>query len=278
MTSTQLVIMGGVVSMLDQRDKCDVDRSENEPDHNTMTQVSTVGALLSSVYDGDVALQSLLTHGDFGIGTFDHLDGEMIVLDGCVYQVKHDGTVVRPDLALTTPFAVVTNFEADELHPIQPRTSLDWFERDEEECLPTKNIFHAIRINGAFSSMTCRSIPRQTKPYPSLPDVAQQESVFELGEVEGTVVGFRCPQYAAGINLPGYHFHFISSDRSSGGHVLDFMIEFGDVAVDYLPNFSMMLPQSEAFYCSDLSKKTSVKDLNEIEREVPHDAHVVTHR
>lgn len=263
--------------MLDQKDKCHSIGPGSSEDHDTLTQVSTLSALLNGVYDGEVTLRELLSHGDFGIGTFDHLDGEMVILDGQVYQVKYDGTVVRPDLSLTTPFAVVTSFDIDEHHQLVSGTTFDRFERDEDTLLPTRNIFHAIRITGTFAKMTCRSIPRQCKPYPSLEDVAKQESVFPFGDVEGTVVGFRCPPYVAGINLPGYHLHFISADKTAGGHVLDFMVSKAEVAVDYMPEFSMMLPQTDAFYASEMQHDQDA-DLGAIEREIPHDAQVVMHR
>ena len=244
--------------------------------HN-LTQVSTIGALLNRVYDGVVTLHDLIQHGDFGIGTFDHLDGEMIVLDGQVYQVKDTGAVIKPELSLTTPFAVVTSFVVDEQHDITPGTTFSRFESEEDSYLPTQNIFHAIRITGTFSTMLCRSVSRQEKPYPPLSEVAKRESIFEFENVSGTIVGFRCPQYVAGINLPGYHLHFISHDHTAGGHVLDFTVSNGVAAADYTPGFSMMLPQSEAFYATDFSRDDA-DALGAIERDVPHDAHVVTHR
>ena len=49
---------------------------------NVVYQESTVDALLSGVYDGELPLEQLRKHGHFGIGTFDRLDGEMVLLDG----------------------------------------------------------------------------------------------------------------------------------------------------------------------------------------------------
>ncbi|MGH1420106.1 MAG: acetolactate decarboxylase [Hyphomicrobiaceae bacterium] len=244
---------------------------------HALTQVSTLSALLNGIYDGEVTLSELLTHGDFGIGTFDHLDGEMVVLDGRVYQVKDNGDVVQPNFSLTTPFAVVTKFEANEAHELRRSMTFCRFEADEDKRLPTKNIFHAIRIDGAFEKMTCRSVSRQEKPYPPLSEVAKKESIFEFKDVSGTLVGFRCPQYAAGINLPGYHLHFISDDRTMGGHVLDFTIRSGVVKADYTPDFSMMLPEKGAFYLTDFEESCETK-IGEIERGVPNEAKIVIHR
>ena len=62
---------------------------------------------------GSSRSRELKKHGDFGIGTFDALDGEMIVLDGVVYQAKADGHIYQAADNLTTPFATVTYFDSD---------------------------------------------------------------------------------------------------------------------------------------------------------------------
>ena len=76
-------------------------------------QTSTMGALLQGVYDGEVTIRELLHHGDFGVGTFNRLDGEMVVLDGVCYQLRSDGSATIADPEQKTPFAAVTWFHAD---------------------------------------------------------------------------------------------------------------------------------------------------------------------
>jgi alpha-acetolactate decarboxylase len=79
----------------------------------TLYQRSTIGALLAGIFDGDETVGELLTRGDFGLGTFNALDGEMVVLDGACYHLRSDGTVELANLAARTPFAAVTRFEAE---------------------------------------------------------------------------------------------------------------------------------------------------------------------
>lgn len=223
------------------------DLPHSSPDH-TLTQVSTITALLNGAYDGYISVGELLGHGNFGLGTFDHLDGEMIVLDGEVFQILHNGTVVRPSPEATTPFAAVCDFQPKEHHTLAAGSSFDMFATGEDQLLPTLNMFFAVRIDGRFSRVRARSVPRQEKPYPPLAEVAARQSIFEFENISGTIAGFRCPGYAEGINVPGYHLHFISDDRNCGGHVLEFTVDDAKAATDCENGFAMMLPEAGLFY------------------------------
>ena len=223
------------------------------PAQNTLFQASTIDALLVGVYDGDVSLRELQRNGDFGIGTFDHLDGEMVLLEGQFYQVRADGRVYPPDLSMGTPFAAVCQFQSDRKLAIPGGLDMagveTWLDRE----WPQQNLFQAIRIDGHFKQMRTRSVPAQSRPYPPLKDVAATQPVFERENIPGTIVGFRCPSFVAGVNVPGYHLHFISQDRSFGGHILDFEVLTGLVRVDELDRFVMRLPLTDDFAMADLS-------------------------
>ena len=144
------------------------------PQTDTVFQVSTIDALLAGVYDGEMDCRGLLRRGDFGIGTFDRLDGEMVLLDGRLYQVKADGRVYAPDLSLRTPFATVCRFEADQAVAVDPGSDFDAVEGFLDQCAPNQNLFYAIRIEGRFRSMRTRSVPAQQKPYPPLKEATRQ--------------------------------------------------------------------------------------------------------
>jgi acetolactate decarboxylase len=228
-------------------------------------QASTLQALMAGIYDGDLTFQELARHGDFGLGTCDALDGEMIALDGAFYQTRADGRVYPVAGAMKTPFAEVTFFKADRTHmiemPMNFRQLLDYVDR----LLPSPNLPYAIRIDGVFPYVKTRSIPRQQKPYPSLAAAAAKQAVFELADVKGVIVAFRHPAYLAGINMPGYHCHFITADRRAGGHLLDCRVEGATVAVAAMPNFYLRLPESQAFAQTDLTGDRR-RELEKIER------------
>ena len=232
---------------------------------NTVTQVSTIDALLAGAYDGQMTVGELLTHGDLGIGTFDALEGEMIVIDHEVYQARADGTVrLMPDSA-TTPFATVVDFKADEGNFRDGFLTYSEFQTYVDKKASDKNLFIAIRFDDFFPLMKVRSVPKQEKPYPPLDEAVQNQAVFEHTNVVGTVLGFRCPAFVKGVNVPGYHLHFISKDRKLGGHILDFKAIGGMLQLDTCNRFYMVLPEEKQFGALDLSKDRS-EELEKVEK------------
>ena len=190
-------------------------------DNDQITQVSVINALMIGRYDGVMPITELLRYGDFGVGTLDHLDGELIVLDGRAYQVRGDGVVSLVGADRSTPFAVVTPFEQDGEFSCSRIGGLSELDTRLDGALPQKNEFVAIRVDGRFASITLRSVKRQEPPFKPLADVARSQSVWTHQEVSGTLVGIRCPAWVKGLNVPGYHWHFLSEDKKIGGHVLD---------------------------------------------------------
>lgn len=235
--------------------------SENK---EVLFQDSTIGALLEGDYDGNITFAELARRGNFGIGTFDALDGEMAAFDGVFYQAKADGSVHVVAPSEKAPFAMVTFFETDKSLLVNKQMKKDEIEGYLDGFLPTKNIFYAIRIDGNFSYVKARSVPRQKKPYPRLAEAVKNQAVFEFSDIKGTIVGFRCPEYINGINVPGYHLHFISEDKSSGGHILDYSIKRAKVQVGGITDFYMALPESGKFFKSNQSEDRQ-KEVSQIE-------------
>ena len=217
-----------------------------EDERHVLFQTSTIDALLDGAYDGDVSFGELRKHGDFGLGTLDAVDGEMIALDGRFYRVAGDGTVGEIPDSARTPFAVVTFFEPDLTVPLgDPLDHPALLER--VDAVLSGGACHALRIEGSFELVVARSVHRQVKPYPPLADVAADQSVFTLRDVEGTLVGFRFPDYASGFEVPGYHLHFISGDRTRGGHVLDCRLNRGTLALERSSDLHLELPPGVDF-------------------------------
>jgi acetolactate decarboxylase len=159
----------------------------------TLFQTSTIDALLISVYDGDISCGRLLKHGDFGIGTFDRLDEEMVILEGTIYEVKGDGKVYKPGLNSKTPSARTCYFNPEKTVSINASTNYNRLEMLIDAAAPNLNFFCAIRITGQFRLMRTRSAPAQKKPYAPLKDVTQNQPEFDMNNVFGTIAGFRCP-------------------------------------------------------------------------------------
>jgi acetolactate decarboxylase len=225
---------------------------------HTLFQVSTSGALVAGVYDREVSVKSILQHGDFGIGTFANLDGEMIVLDGKVYQMQGTGRVSEAAADAGTPFAVVTQFSPQIDVETEPVASFRELGDRCDKYRNSGNIFYAIRLDGHFRRVHTRVV-NPPQPGTRLVDAAKAQSEFRFADIDGTVVGLWSPGFSSAFSIPGYHFHFLSKDRRHGGHLLD--VEAGPLRlkVEALTDFHLALPESEAFLKADLSKNTAAE-------------------
>jgi acetolactate decarboxylase len=227
-------------------------------DRETLYQVSTIDALMQGSYEGTQQVSEIRKRGDFGIGTFDALDGEMIVLDGTVYQAKADGNIYPVQDTATTPLATVTWFDRDMAVKTDRQMNSTEYSDFVVSRLPSRNMIYAVKVHGTFPSMKVRAIPPQQKPYPDLTEAAAGQSVHEYRNITGTIVGFYTPVFFKGLNVAGFHLHFIDGTRSTGGHVLDFTISPGtETELDSTAGFTMTLPTSGSFTNADLSQDLS---------------------
>jgi acetolactate decarboxylase len=233
---------------------------------HTLFQVSTSGALVQGIYERAVSSTFLLNYGDFGLGTFDNLDGEMVVLDGVIYQVRSDGTVKKIVDDTGTPFAAVVKFAADQDQTIASASSFEELRAICDRYRDSDNLFYAFRIDGHFEHIHTRAMQATLKGLP-LAKAAAIQPEFDFRDIRGTLVGIWAPQFASALNVVGYHFHFLSEDRTKGGHLLECSGTNLRVRVEKLNDFHLSLPESEEFLRADLTKDAS-KDLAYAEQ--PH--------
>jgi acetolactate decarboxylase len=225
---------------------------------HTVFQVSTSGALVAGVYDREVSVRTLLHHGDFGLGTFADLDGEMVVVDGRAYQIQGSGRVSEASPDAGAPFAVITQFEASNDVSIGPVRS---FKDLEVSCDPFRrsgNLFYALRLDGLFKRVRARAV-NPLMAGTGLVDAAKAQSEFTFTDLEGMLIGLWSPGFSSAFSVPGYHFHFLSADYQHGGHLLDLAAGPLRLRVEPLTDFHLVLPETEAFLKADLSKDTSAQ-------------------
>jgi acetolactate decarboxylase len=222
----------------------------------TLFQVSISGALVAGVYDEEVSVKSILEHGDFGLGTFANLDGEMVVLDGRVYQVQGTGRVSEARPNAGAPFAVVTRFSPQTDVDTEPVANFNELEERCDKYRNSGNIFYALRLDGRFRKVRTRAV-NPPQPGTRLVDAANAQSEFSFNDIDGTLIGLWSPGFSSAFSISGYHFHFLSKDRQHGGHLLD--VESGPLRlkVEALTDFHLALPESESFLKADLSKNTA---------------------
>jgi acetolactate decarboxylase len=235
-----------------------------EIEHSTLFQVSTSTALVEGVYGGVVTIGELKRHGSFGLGTFDGLDGEMLALDGCFYQVLGDGSVREARDDARAPFAVVTEFRAERELTIDRVESFDDLSAQLDGRRETGNLFFAVRIDGHFAGVRTRALCK-TASGVSLVDATAHQPEFTLTDVSGTAVGFWTPLYARTINVAGWHLHFVTDDRTGGGHLLDCQGANLRVQMQDLADVRIAMPETAAFLQADLSQDPS-QELDLAER------------
>jgi acetolactate decarboxylase len=219
---------------------------------DSVYQVSTLGALAKGVMVGNTTCGELVKHGDLGLGTFNAMDGEMVVLDGAVYQVPVSGVPRKMKPGELTPFAEVKFFKTLERWSVPKEANLDELKKNIDSRLPTRNYVYAFRLDGTFDHIKARSVREQKPPFPSLEKVVAEQVVFELSNVKGTMVGFFYPDYLAGVNQAGYHFHFLTDDRKAGGHVLDCAVNKASAKMDHASGLEMVFPETAEFKTVDI--------------------------
>ncbi|MEE9452261.1 MAG: acetolactate decarboxylase [Gammaproteobacteria bacterium] len=218
----------------------------------TIYQAGTLIGLMNSHYDGTTTLADLAEKGDFGIGTINGLDGEMVVLDGDFYlSYKKDGSVKIIDGSNETPFTMVVDFNPDQEVVLKDIADLGQLEKALDQHLASENLFYAIKVTGKFTELMSRSQANPDRPY-QLGGDHEGEVVNTYSDIEGTLVIFKSPAFASPMTAPGYHLHFISEDRKKVGHVFDVKFDEASADIQQINDFSLLLPENEAFLQANL--------------------------
>jgi acetolactate decarboxylase len=214
---------------------------------NSIFQYSTLSALLEGVYDGEMTIAELKKHGDFGIGTFNALDGEMILFQGQCYKVTSDSKVVKVSDSEKTPFAAICSFVPDTIFQINHALNLKELKLYIDSVVPSNNLMYACKISGNFDTIAIRSVPKQEKPYKRLIEAYKAQGIYTFTHQEGILFGYKFPKYLKDVNMDDYHMHYLSTDKSKGGHLLNCKLSQATVSVAYIRNYSLQLPDNSYF-------------------------------
>ena len=226
-------------------------------------QYSTLSALLEGIYDGEMTIAELKKQGDFGIGTFNALDGELIMFNGTCYKATSDSKILTMHDSVKTPFAAVCNFRSDTVIRIGHRIKIKALESYLDSVISKPNLIYAYQFTGKFDTVVIRSVPKQQKPYKRLIEAYKKQGVFTLTGQEGVLIGYKFPKYLKEVNMDDYHFHFLSKDKTKGGHLLNCSILSGEVSVAFIHNYNLHLPNNAYFNHSVLTNNKSELKLIE---------------
>ncbi len=211
------------------------------PEQHTLYQVSPFNRFSAGNFEGDTTYAELTKHGDFGMGTLNGLNGEMIAFDGKFYQVPTMGSPREIGPSEKTPYVTITFFKSDQNLQVVNLSSYEQLKGTLNGTLSNRNAIYAIRIHGLFDSAQTRSVPIQTKPYPTLTEAVKNQTTFNLNQIEGTLVGFFFPDSMSGVDAVGYHLHFLTDDHTAGGHLLECSVKNASVEIDQINNYRLLI-------------------------------------
>ena len=191
-------------------------------------QYGTMQKFLNREFEGSLTIKDLKSHGDFGLGTYNSVDGEMVVSDGKVYRIKTTGEAQEVNDLEISPFTVVKFFKADTSFVLNESKTFDELKEYISNLIFDKSKPVAIKITGEYENVKTRTVPKQNKPYPSLEEIVANQIVFDFENINGSAIGYWFPDYFQPVNFPAFHFHFLVHSReggnkeaAGGGHLLD---------------------------------------------------------
>ena len=224
---------------------------------NSIFQYSTLSALLEGIYDGELTVGELKKQGNFGLGTFNALDGELILLDGKCYKATSDFKIQPMSDTVKVPFAAICNFSSDTTIKITHPIRIKDLENKLDSLIGKPNLIYGCKITGKFDSISIRSVPKQEKPYKRLIEAYKKQGVITYLDQQGVLLGYKFPTYLKEVNLDDYHFHFLSSDKTKGGHLLNCTLISGEVSVAFIHNYTLQLPDNDFFNHAIFTNKKS---------------------
>lgn len=206
-------------------------------------QYSGVEAFDLLEYDGSLSIQEIRDYGNFGLGCFNALDGELIAFEDNFFHATADGALKKAMPAALVSCVYMTHF----IPHIQLSHNYQF------ELAHLANIvkqqfthqgqpFYAIRIVSHFDKISVRSVPPQKKPYPTIEEVVKEQALFEFNDVKATMIGFHFPNYLKGLTFAGFHLHFVTDDLAHGGHVLDFSAKHAEISLCPIESYHHLLP------------------------------------
>ncbi len=226
---------------------------KDERGTNSVYLSAPVNAMLKGFYEESTTLGDLRKHGDFGLGTFNNLDGEMVMLDSVIYQLHADGKTYPVDDQVQTPFACVTFYSPSVVEEIEGTLDFNAFNAILNRLLPSDNMLYAIRIDGLFKQVKVWSVARQDNYQPLVED-EKNRPVFEYENINGVLAGFYTPKFIRALNFPGFHLHFLTNDRKYGGHLHECRTERVQIGIQFIQRLKLDLPMTLDYLTANLPR------------------------
>jgi acetolactate decarboxylase len=223
---------------------------------------SVMDAMRNGVYTGDISAKSLADKGNFGLGTYNNLDGEMIALDGIFYRVAPDGRVTKVETDRLVPFASIVFFKADMEYEISSIKTIEMLQKEIISKLPSANKPYALRIECTFESIVVGGANKlQDENITGLAELMKTRPLYKRKQISGTLIGFYNPPSFASIDLSPFHFHFLSDDKTFGGHLVSGELSSVKIkiSIDEKPGYEIILPQENKMFNKHWPQQNDIK-------------------
>ncbi len=219
----------------------EIDNDEQNQNSDNIFQYSTKNILLAHDYNGDITAEEIKEKGDFGLGTFNMFDGEMVLFDGNVFQAKTNGEINDMPSETLSPYVVAKFFNPDTSFSLPNNISLDSVKILLNPLVDNLLAPLAIKMTATFKTLKSRSVDKVSDESITLTEIIANQTEFDFTNVTGTVIGFWFPDYFDGVNFTGFHMHVLLDDLSGGGHLLDCTFQSVSVEIDYASGLDVAL-------------------------------------
>lgn len=225
-------------------------------------QFSTIGALMSGYFLPDEDIYKVCSCSSIGLGCSANLNAEMTIFNGTPYTATAEQSTETPKAPLDVPFYQVTDFNNFHEYNIG-EASFKTLEQFVRTVMPLNNNFIALRIEAIFHTLKLRR-PYSSNSERSIQEVSGNQEVLTYDEIKGHLIGFWTPEMFGRISVPGFHLHFLSDDKSTSGHVLDYHFSSAILQIEEKNVIEITHPTTEKF--KDLN--INVENLDDTIRKV----------
>ena len=178
-------------------------------DNNKMYQVSTLQALALGYSRAVITVEDLLKEGDTGLGTFEDVNGEMILMDGQCYRADQSGNITVVPTETGVPFAAASRLYGEQQFPVKNMPDFNSLKTELTLKIEERfglNSMHIVKIDGEFGKVDARSEAPYRSHHVTLKEVlSMNQEAFIFENIRGSLVGVYFPDYMDGINMPGRH-------------------------------------------------------------------------
>jgi acetolactate decarboxylase len=212
---------------------------------STLFQSMPSSAFKTGLYSPYLTIGAARAHGDFGVGEYEFLDGEVTAVNGNYYRQTADGKLLLMEADERLCFASVTHFVPGNNFELDGGLTETTIQPVLLKQFGTDNAIFAMRIDGTFDQVTTTAVRRQSEPFATFDKV--QHVSFQFSALAGTLVCFYAPGFLAETGIAGFHYHFLAEDRTGGGHVTGFTLRTGVAQWCRLGQFTLGIPCEPAF-------------------------------